>query len=158
RPIACDVVVDVRLLAPQVRRNLRRLGAEVEVEGVRKAVRDVRRQHDRPVAALRAQERGCRGDARLADTALARVQDDPGHVRSMMSRCRRIRTGPTGPAASCWTRGTAAAWSGWAVASSTDRRPRPWIARWRPTHGTARTSGSTLTPAGPARRRPGRST
>jgi hypothetical protein len=81
-PVAADVEVDVRLLAPQVRRDLRGLRAEWHVEGVGKAVSDVGRQHDRPVAAGGAQEgRRCR-DARLADAALAGVEEDPYHVVS----------------------------------------------------------------------------
>jgi hypothetical protein len=51
-PVALDVVVNVRLLAVQVRCQVGRLGAERPIERVGQAVGDVGRQHDRPVAAL----------------------------------------------------------------------------------------------------------
>ena len=79
-PVARDVVEDVRLLRPQVRRDLERHGAELAVERVAEAVGDVGRHHDRAVAAVGAGERGGGGDARLADAALSGVDEDAGHA------------------------------------------------------------------------------
>ena len=54
RPVASDVVVDVRLLAPEIRCEGGRLRPERAVEGVGQAVGDIGREDDRPMAALGA--------------------------------------------------------------------------------------------------------
>jgi hypothetical protein len=86
-PVARDVEEDVRLLRPEVRRDLQRRRTELAAEGVAQAVRDVGGHHDRPVAPIGAGQRGGRGDARLADAALAGVHEDAGHAD------RRLRCG-----------------------------------------------------------------
>jgi len=78
-PVAGDVVVDVRLLPVEVWSDPGRLRPERDVVGVGQAVGDVRREHDRAEAPVGAQQRGRRGDARLAHAALAGVEEDPGH-------------------------------------------------------------------------------
>ena len=59
----------------------RGVGADRRVEGVGQAVRDVGRDHERAYAALGAEHGRSRGHARLADAALARVEQDPGQDR-----------------------------------------------------------------------------
>ena len=78
-PVLIDVVEDLGLLAPQVRAESGRLGSERTVEGVGEAVRRVRRQDDRPMAAIGREQTGRGGHAGLADAALAGVDDDPSH-------------------------------------------------------------------------------
>src|SRR4051794_35807396 len=65
-------------MRPQVRSDLARLGPDRRVEGVRQAVRDVRRDDERAYPALRTQDCRRGRDARLADAAFARVEQDLG--------------------------------------------------------------------------------
>jgi hypothetical protein len=75
RPVALELVLRRHLLRPEVRAELGRLGADRLLEDVGERVRRVRREHDRAQAGGRAAARCGRGDGRLADTALARVED-----------------------------------------------------------------------------------
>ena len=78
-PVARYVVEDVRLLPPQVRTDLDRLGSELHAEHVTQAVRDVGRQHHGPLPRGGTGERGGGRDARLPHAALAGVQEDAAH-------------------------------------------------------------------------------
>jgi hypothetical protein len=75
RPVPLQLVLRVHLLAPQPLRHRRRLAAELDAERVREAVGGVGREHDRAQAVRRAAPRRGRGDRRLADAALAGVED-----------------------------------------------------------------------------------
>ena len=74
-----------------------RLGADLPVEGVGQAVGRVGRDDERAVAELRRADRGGGGEARLADAALARVEDEPrahrdAAVAPRAARARRAKT------------------------------------------------------------------
>ena len=93
-PVARDVEEDVGLLGPQVRRDLARRRAEraCRSASARLCAMSVETTM-RAQAALGAQHRGRRRDARLADAALAGVQQDASHG-PILERKRRL-----GPAA-----------------------------------------------------------
>ena len=95
-PVARDVEEHVRLMGPQVRRDLARRGPDRHVQRVRQAVRDVGRDDQRAHAALGAQHGRRGGDARLADAALAGVDEDARHRASTVASaraCRSVRDG-----------------------------------------------------------------
>jgi hypothetical protein len=76
-PVALHLLLGLDLLAEQVAGDLHRLGAELRLERVGQTVRRVRREHHRAQPGRRAAARARGGDARLADAALARVEDGP---------------------------------------------------------------------------------
>ena len=81
--------------------RLRGLGAELGLERVRQAVRRVGGQHDRAQARRRAAAGGGGGDARLADAALARVEDRPGRHGPRDPTLRARPRSPSWPCPSC---------------------------------------------------------
>src|SRR5438270_13669603 len=56
-PVAADVVIDIRLLAPEVFHNSCRLAAERQIKGVGKRVSDVGRDDEGALAPLRGKKR-----------------------------------------------------------------------------------------------------
>ena len=87
-PVAADVEEDVGLLAPQVRRHLDRLRAELAPEGVAQAMSDVGREDHGPIPTLRADQRRGSRHARLADPSLAGIEQDSRHRRLVVPRLR----------------------------------------------------------------------
>src|SRR5436189_90508 len=69
-PIAANVVVDVRLLAPEVFHNLCRLPAERDIKGVGERVSDVGRDDEGALPPLCGKKRSRGRDACLSDAAL----------------------------------------------------------------------------------------
>ena len=82
RPVALQLVLGLHLLGPQAAADVGRLGADARLQRLRQRVRGVGREHDRPLP--RGGAAACRGsgDRRLADAALARVEDGPRPQRA----------------------------------------------------------------------------
>ena len=79
-PVLRDVVEDVRLLGPQVRRDLRRLRGRPVPRRRRPGCARCRSTGPWYRSPRGAGHRGGGGYARLPDAALAGVQQDPGHT------------------------------------------------------------------------------
>jgi hypothetical protein len=85
-PVALELVLGRHLLRPQPVADLLRGRAEGRLERVAEAVRGVGRHHDRLEARRGAPARGRGGDGRLADAALAGVEDRArGHTEAPKS-------------------------------------------------------------------------
>ena len=74
-PVALHLLLGADLLAPEQVADRDGLGAERLAQDVRQAVRRIGAEHHRAQARCGAAARGGRGDRRLADAALARVED-----------------------------------------------------------------------------------
>ena len=74
-PVALQLVLRGHLLRPQLLRDLAGLGADGLLEDVAQRAGRVGRQQDRPLPRGGAAARGGGSDGRLADAALARVED-----------------------------------------------------------------------------------
>src|SRR5438067_11910686 len=79
-PVAADVVIDVRLLAPEVFHNARRLPAEREIKGVGKRVSDVGRDAERALPSLCGKKRSRGRAACPSAAALPPRHADPRRV------------------------------------------------------------------------------
>ena len=75
RPVALELLLRRDLLRPQVRRQLGRLAPDRRLEHVGERVGGIGGQHDRAQPGGGAAAGGGGGDRRLADAALARVED-----------------------------------------------------------------------------------
>ena len=78
RPVALELVLGLDLLGEQAAADVRRLAADGRLERLGERVGGIRGEHDRARALRGAAPGGRRGDRRLPDSALARVEDGPG--------------------------------------------------------------------------------
>jgi hypothetical protein len=81
-PVLADVEEHVGFVGPEVGRDLTRRRADGHVEGVGEAMGDVGRDDQRLEPALGAQNRRRRGDAGLAHSPFAGVEQDPSQLFS----------------------------------------------------------------------------
>ena len=81
RPVALELVLGLDLLGEQAVADVGRAAADRRPEGFGERVRGVGGEHDRARARRGAAAGGRGGDRRLADPALARVEDRPGRHR-----------------------------------------------------------------------------